>query len=117
MTYIVKHTFIYDGEQEFANVNEFMTYFWQGPFEDVINVVSSFLTPDELEDFKLIESCVIERSWDPATSTYTRISDFETPINYLKCRSVVESLPWFANTQLRTYNNDVLNIRKITEIL
>ena len=95
MAYIVKDTFEYTGEETFNTLEEFLQWFWQGSFEDFITLVS---TKTDVEDgvakVRLLQTNIINQSWDPDTNTYTRIVDFESAVNYLTNRMAIQGLPY-----------------------
>ena len=118
MAYIVKDTFEYTGEEIFNTLEEFLQWFWQGSFEDFLSTVLATTDVDDAaEKIRPVYENIVRQDWNPDTRVYIRIVDFESPVNYLSNRMVVQSLPYTTHEYFQQIQNADTDLIKTTEII
>ena len=124
MPYVVKDTFQYSGTQEFATLNDFVNYFWQGPPSDVITEIGSYLALHQNLKFNLLYTGIVDHTWNPETKVYTRTIDFGSANDYVACRAAVDYIreaindgTLVVNDKIRQVMTTLMDIQKTTEIL
>ncbi len=114
MTYIVKDTFVYTGDNNFETLDEFLVWFWLGPFDDFLaDLPTKTDIPNAVDVVTLMKTNVVEEHWNPETKTYVRAIDYGDPITYLSNRTVIYSIQYLTNPLLEQN----MNLIKTTEII
>jgi len=117
LAYLVKDTFQYTGDQHFDTLEEFLQYFWQGSFDDILSLLSEKTDSANVDNIGMLQTNVVSHDWNPQTKVYVRIVDFNSPVDYLSHRTSVNSLQWQTDIQLEPFLNDNLNLVKTTEFI
>jgi hypothetical protein len=118
LTYIVKDTFEYIGDNTFETLEDFLLWFWQGTFDDYLALIPTKTdTPDSANILRLMRDNLVEEHWNAETKIYTRLIDYGSEINYLANRMVVQSLPYWTDPFMMTIRDNDSNLIKTTEII